>query len=105
MIDQFPPLEAFYLKGTKVSELKKCTKCEIEQPLENFLPATRVKSGLQARCKNCSNEWHKKNYINNKNNMLIIRKNYYLDNDVVEEFKEKLSNYSEYNQSNTSVSF
>lgn len=32
---------------------KKCTKCKLEQPLENFGSHARMKDGLQSRCKPC----------------------------------------------------
>lgn len=34
--------------------MKKCTKCEIEKPLEEFWEEKRVKDGRRPRCKQCS---------------------------------------------------
>ena len=38
-----------------------CTRCNKSQPASEFSPDRRKKSGLQARCKTCCNQWQKEN--------------------------------------------
>ena len=40
---------------------KRCSKCQDEQPRSAFSKQTRVKDGLQPRCKCCVKEWHATN--------------------------------------------
>jgi hypothetical protein len=40
-------------------ETKCCTKCKRVLPITDFYKCNRTKSGLQFRCKQCTNEWQK----------------------------------------------
>lgn len=71
--------------------MKKCTKCQIEKELTEFYRRNATKSGYEARCKKCINEYEKETKIKrdeyrkqyNKNNKNIIskqHKEYYIDN-------------------------
>jgi hypothetical protein len=43
---------------------KKCSKCEIEKPLEEF--SKKSKTSLRSRCKECMKVYLKEHYLNNK---------------------------------------
>ena len=38
-------------------KMKKCSKCEVEKPLDNFSANKKTKDGLQYRCKSCLAEY------------------------------------------------
>lgn len=45
--------------------MKKCTKCNLEKPLDQFALKRDRASGVQSSCKQCQNEYHRKRYANN----------------------------------------
>jgi len=56
--------------------VKKCSKCNKEKSLDNFSNDSQKSCGKTSRCKDCIN----KNYLENKENISIDRKNYYIKN-------------------------
>lgn len=49
---------------------KICTKCEIEQPLENFGRQTKSPDGYKNYCKSCFSEINKGLYTKNKKKII-----------------------------------
>lgn len=72
--------------------MKKCKRCEIEKPFDEFSKDINSKDGLQYKCKLCNREYAKKYYINNKEHLLDYRSNYRNNN------KEYFSKYREKNK-------
>jgi hypothetical protein len=71
-------------------EKKICSKCKIEKDDIDFGKSNRTKSGLRSECKKCRivfqqenkdklKEYHKKNYINNRERKINYQKKYYLE--------------------------
>lgn len=54
--------------------MKTCTKCNVEQPLENFSKDNKGKFGVKSRCKACIKEYDKANYS------IEAKQQYYIDN-------------------------
>ena len=65
--------------------MKRCSKCKIEKPEEEYKKEARVKNGLCASCKECCRKHRKNYYENNKEKTLLRNKEYRKNN------KEKLS--------------
>lgn len=86
--------------------MKTCTKCNVEQPLDNFSKDSKGKFGVKSRCKVCikeyDTEYNKTNtdkmqqyYINNKERINKQSKQYYTLNR--EELLEKQTQYGKDN--------
>lgn len=84
--------------------MKTCTKCNVEQPLDNFSKDSKGKFGVKSRCKACIKEYDKANYnietkqqyyINNKTRINEQSKQYYTLNR--EELLEKQTQYGKNN--------
>jgi hypothetical protein len=71
-------------------EKKICSKCKTEKDDIDFGKSNRTKSGLRSECKKCRivfqqenkdklKEYHKKNYINNRERKINYQKKYYLE--------------------------
>lgn len=86
--------------------MKTCTKCNIEQPLENFSKDSKGKFGVKSRCKACVKEYDtgynkinankaQQYYINNKERINEQSKQYYALNR--EELLEKHIQYGKDN--------
>jgi hypothetical protein len=61
--------------------MKRCKRCQIEYPLEEFL---RIRSGLHARCHNCRRETHREYYRNARQDIKAWIYNYLLDNPCID---------------------
>lgn len=46
--------------------MKKCTRCQIEKPTEEFRKNRSRKDGLQSACGECHNKYTQRHYKNNK---------------------------------------
>ncbi len=60
--------------------MKVCSTCKKDQPDKAYSVCSKVKSGLNARCKTCEKNRHKKDYETNKSYNLEWAKNYRLSN-------------------------
>ena len=86
--------------------MKTCTKCNVEQPLDNFSKDSKGKFGVKSRCKVCIKEYDteynkatidktQQYYINNKERINKQSKQYYVLNR--EELLEKQTQYGKDN--------
>ncbi len=65
-----------------MSLVKKCSKCSIEKPLDEFYKHYKKSSGVESSCKECFKE-RTKNYVkNNKEKVIKTRKQHYIKNKV-----------------------
>jgi protein-arginine kinase activator protein McsA len=55
--------------------MKTCTKCEVDQPLENFRVRDKAKNTHQSWCKSCMKSHESTNYANNPVRRQAIRDN------------------------------
>jgi len=60
--------------------MKACSTCKRDQPLSHYSACSKVKSGLNARCKSCEKLRHKKDYEANKDYNLEWARQYRQDN-------------------------
>lgn len=60
--------------------MKTCSTCKRDQPLSQYSVCSKVKSGLNARCKSCEKLRHKKDYEANKDYNLEWARQYRQDN-------------------------
>lgn len=60
--------------------MKVCSTCKREQSLDQYSVCSKVKSGLNARCKDCEKLRHKKDYKANKNYNIKWARQYRQDN-------------------------
>ena len=75
--------------------MKKCSKCDVVKPLDEFRPRKDNKDGRRNNCKECQDEYHKQYRQDNPEKIKERRKQYYEDN------KEKISEYhSQYYRNN-----
>lgn len=80
-----------------ISNRKKCSKCKIEKDISDFSKKVSGKNGYANTCKLCANEYGKKYYQNNKEEIKDINKEYY------EAHKEKIKECNkEYRKNNKS---
>ena len=72
--------------------MKTCTKCNVEQPLDNFSKDSKGKFGVKSRCKACIKEYDKANYS------IETKQQYYINNKtrINEQSKQTYSNNKEY---------
>jgi hypothetical protein len=49
---------------------KKCTKCKVTKPIEDFVKDTSKPSGYTARCKACGNKYNKSYYAANAEELI-----------------------------------
>lgn len=75
--------------GVLIMETKKCVTCKNEKILTCFNRKQSSKDKLNSRCKECSIEYSKKHYINNKEQ--LINRNYI----VKKSYKETLNSVKE----------
>lgn len=61
-------------------DMKICTKCKVEKPVEDFSINKRVKTGLKSRCKACSAEDYAHWISTNKENKKKSKKEWYDNN-------------------------
>lgn len=47
--------------------MKKCTKCQIEKPFEEFVKHKQFKSGIGSKCKECIKEYSRQRYKTHSN--------------------------------------
>lgn len=74
--------------------MKKCKRCEIEKPFNEFSKDRNKKDGLQYKCKLCNKEYAERYYQNNKEYLLNKFSNYRENN------KEKRNEYIKNNREN-----
>jgi hypothetical protein len=60
--------------------MKKCAKCKIKKPFDEFHKCKRNKDGFQYYCKDCDNTCKKKNYYINHEEEKGKRNSYYKNN-------------------------
>lgn len=72
--------------------MKTCTKCNVEQPLDNFSKDSKGKFGVKSRCKVCIKEYDKANHN------IEIKQQYYINNKarINEKSKQTYNNNREY---------
>lgn len=58
------------------SNMKKCSICNIEKELKDFVKRNNRKSGRQPYCKKCHNERRKSEYCSNRMKDYDLKKNY-----------------------------
>lgn len=56
--------------------MKKCSKCKVEQPVENFWKQKTSRDGLRAACRSCCYKTHRKWVDNNREKHLSNLKEY-----------------------------
>lgn len=49
-------------EGKKMEEMKRCNKCLVEKPLEQFNKNKQCKDGREGQCKSCKSEYAKKEW-------------------------------------------
>ena len=59
---------------------KVCRKCDTEKDLDLFNKNIRTKDGFSIYCRDCTKIMKKADYEKNKENYLLSKQNYYLDN-------------------------
>lgn len=69
----------------KVEQLKRCTKCELELPLNKFTKDRTKKDGFYSNCKDCrkknyNHDYHKQYRQENKQQHNLLQKKWYLNN-------------------------
>lgn len=69
-----------------MSQTKKCFKCQLEKPLEEFSDQVRGKYGKKSYCKECDRAHNKELYNKNKDKRIlqnqiwqIINRDHYLE--------------------------
>lgn len=60
--------------------MKICSKCNIEQPIENFSIKNKQKGTRNAWCRECNRQYNKEHYQNNKDSYLEKSKKYEKNN-------------------------
>ena len=76
-------------------EVKECTRCHRELPLEQFSKDKNQSDGLCKICKECTREYKKKYYEKNSEKIKAKTSKYYRDN-----HEERLQQASDYRQRN-----
>lgn len=82
--------------------MKTCNRCNLKKELYEFYKRRRNKDGLDNKCKKCSNEVSKENYIKNRESLLSKSKKRKIDNinpDSKRRVIRKLKEQCLYNQS------
>ena len=59
---------------------KTCSKCGVDQSIDNFTKDRQKKDGLRCSCKSCYKEFAVKYYKDNKDRLIEYSKKYYSDN-------------------------
>tara|TARA_Y100000593_G_scaffold69925_1_gene128371 strand:- start:690 stop:1400 length:711 start_codon:yes stop_codon:yes gene_type:complete len=79
---------------------KKCGKCGVVKPLDEFHKHKKLKDGRQYNCKECRKEHKKQHYQNNKESILEKQSQYYYDNreSILEKQKEYKKQYRQDNK-------
>jgi hypothetical protein len=97
--------------------MKKCTKCDIEKPFDEFVKNKNTKSGINSKCKECIKQYSKERYKthshiwkewsdNNKDKVKLSSKRWVENNP--EKYKEYQKNYINkwsYNQYNNNLEY
>ena len=60
--------------------MKVCSTCKVAQPNKEYFVCSKVKSGLNARCKTCEKLRHKKDYQTNKEYIRDRERSYRINN-------------------------
>ena len=84
-----------YTMKTKSEEqvMKKCSKCDVVKPLDEFSKHSKYGDGHRGQCKECRKEYYSQRYKNRREELSEAAKKYHQDN------KEKHNLYSkQYNQ-------
>ncbi len=73
--------------------MKTCTKCKVNKDFSEFPVNNRYKSGLDARCKLCRNEYNNTHRADNIISYRKTRKNHY-DNNIIKMREDKKKYYA-----------
>lgn len=72
-------------------QIKTCSRCKKELPIENFSRNKTKKDGFQSQCKACSSYFSKTNYVKNKEHILSRNNKTRLGKiKIYQEYKSKL---------------
>lgn len=67
--------------------MKTCTKCQIEQPVDNFYNDKKSKDGKKIYCKDCMKSYNKKYKKEHRTELNTYQREFYLDN------RERITNH------------
>jgi hypothetical protein len=69
--------------------MKKCGKCKVEKPLDDYYKMSRAKDGRQNYCKDCSQAARRKHYQDYQPLMRLDWKNYMSDPEVYKRVRKQ----------------
>ena len=78
-METFRKLTIFTNKGSNM-ESKKCGKCDLDKPVNEFNKNSRKPNGLAYICKTCHSEYRRQHYLKNKNKVIEQVNKYRKDN-------------------------
>ena len=71
--------------------MKKCSKCHITKPYQEFGKVSKNKDGYNGKCKLCKREYNNKFHENRSSNKKLLK--YYRQKDRLDEIRKFLSDY------------